>query len=503
LFWYEPWFARCTIFWTYTWRTICRQLTLRALAQDNEEVCDERVLPSGVNFLAIHKALCEDFVHLELQNAKTALMCVLKIAVIVADDLFLYSKRMRIASDNFDSNKKMLAANSIEHICKFVKKSISRLLNIDALSTTLPQSESHQANSTFNQILSNAVEVGWLRAVLSRERSDQLLAYLDRFCSQIDAALFPRLSANAHHQLLQISERSILENLLEGQPPSYYRQIQFDCEMIRRVIQAESSPISSVLTDTLYLNASTTEQLILQYYAQLADRSDNFVTQMSTPTIRLRVGYIPTTNQHISVQIDVLSAANLPVLDGLTKSSDACCHIEVLPRFLFPLAQFRAQKTSTKKRTLNPIWDERFQLTMSEECFYTNGSVLCLSVVENELLAHNDLVGQAYVQLSRIPRLLSLCSKHRPGVIRLPLLLPSREQFNGAFQVLVERCTKDDLARKMCGHERYLMDYHMLPPCAENANTSALTRRRTFRNFMNTRLRRASTRLSHTTIYSV
>lgn len=33
-------------------------------------------------------------------------------------------------------------------------------------------------------------------------------------------------SENARHQLLEISENSILESLLKGQPPSYYRQIQ-------------------------------------------------------------------------------------------------------------------------------------------------------------------------------------------------------------------------------------------------------------------------------------
>uniref|UniRef100_A0A0M3HES2 Cytochrome P450 n=1 Tax=Ascaris lumbricoides TaxID=6252 RepID=A0A0M3HES2_ASCLU len=105
LFFYESWFTGSAIFWTYTWRTMCRRLTLRALAEDNEEICDERVLPSVVNFLAIHKALCEDFIHLELQNAHSALMCVFKIALTIADDLLIYSKRMHAASGNFDSTK--------------------------------------------------------------------------------------------------------------------------------------------------------------------------------------------------------------------------------------------------------------------------------------------------------------------------------------------------------------------------------------------------------------
>uniref|UniRef100_A0A915BG11 C2 domain-containing protein n=1 Tax=Parascaris univalens TaxID=6257 RepID=A0A915BG11_PARUN len=158
LFSYESWFTASAVFWTFTWRTMCRRLTLRSLAEDNEGICDERVLPSVVNFLAIHKALCEDFIHLELQNANLALMCVFKIALTIADDLLIYSKRMHAASGSFDSTKRMLAANSIEHACNFVKNSTARLLNVDTLSAVLPPNEFRQANASISQILSNAVE---------------------------------------------------------------------------------------------------------------------------------------------------------------------------------------------------------------------------------------------------------------------------------------------------------------------------------------------------------
>uniref|UniRef100_A0A915BG07 C2 domain-containing protein n=1 Tax=Parascaris univalens TaxID=6257 RepID=A0A915BG07_PARUN len=133
---------------------------------------------------------------------------------------------------------------------------------------------------------------------------------------------------------------------------------------------------------------------------------------------------------------------NLPVLDRLTNSSDAYCRVEVLPRFLFPISQFRAQKTAIKKQTLNPIWDEQFQF------------------------------------------------KHRAAIISSALLLPSSEQFVGPFQVLVERSAKDEIAREMCDYEMYLVDYHMIPPYVDNANVSALRRRRTLRKFVNARRRR-------------
>ncbi|VDK48283.1 unnamed protein product [Anisakis simplex] len=448
-------------------RTMCRNLTLRALDEDNDTTYDERVLPSCVNFLAVHKALYEDFSRLQLRNTSTALMCVLKIALTVADDLLLYAKQMKAENHRFDSNKRMLAANSIDHICKFVQNNTSRLLGIDALLMSLPEAESYQANSTLHQILSNTVEQCksvsiWIVTSLCEERSETIAKHC--------------------HSITQVGTKR--------------RKNLCDYEMIRRIVQAdEINSSTSVLMNALYLNSSSTKELIQQYYTQLADRSDSTSLQTSMPHIRIRIGYVPTTNQRVIIQIDVLGASNLPILDHLAKTCDAYCRIEVLPHIIFPLEQFQAQTTMIQKETHNPTWDEHFQLMVNEDCFYMNGSVLCLSVLEHEVLGYNDLVGQGFVQLSRIPRLISFSKKHRAAITRLPLLLPTKEQFIGPFQVLVERSAKDVTAKAMCDYERYLHDYHMLPPYADRSNTTRILRRRsTFKKLMmHAHIRRSAT----------
>lgn len=44
---------------------------------------DEKVLPSAVNFIAIHKALYEDFIHLDLTNLSSIIICIYKIISVI------------------------------------------------------------------------------------------------------------------------------------------------------------------------------------------------------------------------------------------------------------------------------------------------------------------------------------------------------------------------------------------------------------------------------------
>lgn len=83
----------------------------------------------------------------------------------------------------------------------------------------------------------------------------------------------------------------------------------------------------------------------------------------------MRIGYVQTTNRQvlihiyglsrafISVNINiriflVLCAYDIPILDTLTKSADPYVRLELYPRYLFPLSQFPAQTSETRKQTL-------------------------------------------------------------------------------------------------------------------------------------------------------
>uniref|UniRef100_A0A0N5AVB2 C2 domain-containing protein n=1 Tax=Syphacia muris TaxID=451379 RepID=A0A0N5AVB2_9BILA len=499
---------------------LCRRYTLRALEED-VKICDEKVLPSAVNFLAIHKGLCEDYVHLELCNTTAALMCSLKIALIIADDLIIYAKRMQNSVRQFESLKVLLSANSIEHTKNFALTRTSELLCFPMLISLLSTREASQANASFNLIIKSATQqcdnlsellvkrvcrecresitkhclaitqynmkgrrnLSWLRSVLSTERADHLLGYLDNVSSYLAKTLFSRLSDVANQQLLNITEQAIITGLAKGQNPSYYRQIEADYDMVRRILQIQGSNASPELSRSLYLNSMSTEQLILQYYTQLAESTENFQIVSNMPTLKLRIGYHRSSFQRITIFIRVISASNIPILDTLSHSSDPFCRIELMPKFFFPLYQYPPQTTLTRKQNLNPVWDQQFEMTTSEETFFTNGSVLCITVLDHDLLTYNDLAGQAYILLSRIPRIEN-ASRRRLTLLTVPLLLPSWGQFHDVFQILVDRSPKSELAREVSEYERYLRDYRMLPPSANDIGSGRLFKRQKSRKCM-------------------
>lgn len=70
----------------------------------------------------------------------------------------------------------------------------------------------------------------------------------------------------------------------------------------------------------------------------------------------------------------------------------------------------------------------------TEEAFFINGSVVCITLLDHDLLTYNDLAGQAYILLSKIPRI-KTAPKKRLSQVNLPLVLPLSEQYQDIFQV--------------------------------------------------------------------
>lgn len=116
------------------------------------------------------------------------------------------------------------------------------------------------------------------------------------------------------------------------------------------------------LKATLFMNRATTLELILQYYSSLGDYTINSTNNEGAPKVMLKIGYVHTTNRHVLLQIDVLSAYDVPILDVITKSSDPYIRLELYPHCLFSPNNYPAVSTSTIKRTLSPVWNESFQL---------------------------------------------------------------------------------------------------------------------------------------------
>ncbi|KAE9546075.1 hypothetical protein FO519_010713, partial [Halicephalobus sp. NKZ332] len=91
-------------------------------------------------------------------------------------------------------------------------------------------------------------------------------------------------------------------------------------------------------------------------------------------------------NHMIKLLIQVISAYDIPPLDAISHSSDPYLRVELYPRAFFPFSTYPPDTTDTKKKTLNPRWDMSFQMEIPEEYFFTNGSCLCLTVLDHDQL---------------------------------------------------------------------------------------------------------------------
>jgi hypothetical protein len=66
----------------------------------------------------------------------------------------------------------------------------------------------------------------YLRQMLLNERQEQLLLLLDGSCAQLHSSLLPRLYSSAQLKLWQIVRRILELQLLRGQPPEYYKEVE-------------------------------------------------------------------------------------------------------------------------------------------------------------------------------------------------------------------------------------------------------------------------------------
>lgn len=78
------------------------------------------------------------------------------------------------------------------------------------------------------------------------------------------------------------------------------------------------------------------------------------------------------------------------------------------------------------QRTLNPIFDECFEFSVTLEQCLTDGAMICFTVMDHDVLTANDFGGEAYLALGNIPGVAdystSVDNFHGLKQIELPLM---------------------------------------------------------------------------------
>ncbi|KAI2615597.1 tricalbin [Hypoxylon sp. NC1633] len=141
-----------------------------------------------------------------------------------------------------------------------------------------------------------------------------------------------------------------------------------------------------------------------------------------TATVRVSLKYIPvkmhldpseSINNMGSLRVDVLDAAELPSTDSNGKS-DPYCKFELNGQDVF--------KTKTQKKTLNPVWNEFFEVTIPSR---TAAKFTC-KVYDYDFADKPDFLGGADINLEQLDPFraqeLRLLLDGKSGSIRLRLL---------------------------------------------------------------------------------
>ncbi|XP_043208999.1 BAI1-associated protein 3-like, partial [Amphibalanus amphitrite] len=81
--------------------------------------------------------------------------------------------------------------------------------------------------------------------------------------------------------------------------------------------------------------------------------------------------------------------------------SDPFVIIELLPRHIF--SSCVEQQTVVHKRTLNPVFDECFEYSVTLEQCRAEGAMILFTVMDHDVLTFNDFAGEAYLSLNQIP----------------------------------------------------------------------------------------------------
>lgn len=81
--------------------------------------------------------------------------------------------------------------------------------------------------------------------------------------------------------------------------------------------------------------------------------------------------------------------------------SDPFVIIELLPKRVFP--HCNDQQTNVHKRTLNPVFDECFEFSVTLEQCRAQGAMIAFTVMDHDVLTANDFAGEAFLALGNIP----------------------------------------------------------------------------------------------------
>ncbi|XP_043506389.1 BAI1-associated protein 3 isoform X3 [Frieseomelitta varia] len=233
-----------------------------------------------------------------------------------------------------------------------------------------------------------------------------LLEYLDMHLVVLNSAL---LIVNFNRVLQDIWEVVLAElsNQMDGnagdKPAMFYERLHEALDLLVKFFHEDEKGLQyEVLHCQSFLNVEERLQyhkmdttfLIDRFYRQrLQDQLNTVSSEYGVLTVRAYLN-------HDSLCVEVINARDVIPLDP-NGYSDPFVIIELLPRRVFE--HCAEQHTNVKKKTLNPMFDECFEFSVSVEQCRSPDAMVLFTVMDHDVLTANDFAGEAFLGLSMIP----------------------------------------------------------------------------------------------------
>ncbi|XP_046862881.1 BAI1-associated protein 3-like isoform X2 [Xenia sp. Carnegie-2017] len=296
---------------------------------------------------------------------------------------------------------------------------------------------------------------------------DPLLAYLEKslktFYETLVRPVFDRTLPNLWNGLVTIVVDTIKHD--KGRSPIFYQRMNQVVKVLTDFfcVDGIGIPRENMITDELKellddlgIRQLTSERLIEEYYAE------KMIEMLEKPRdlgeLALRMFY---DSRNEKLHIELLNGRNLPALDS-NGYSDPYVRLTLAPRHLFPMAT--VERTDVQWKTLFPLFDAKFQYSVSAESCKQHGAHVQLTVIDYDVLT-DDIAGQVFASLNHVPGLETEIPATFSGIeqVLVPVIHPTPE--GKYFEILKAR--SDELAMKFVKERQDI--YQKLSPIRNKA----------------------------------
>uniref|UniRef100_A0A8C6I724 Protein unc-13 homolog D n=1 Tax=Mus spicilegus TaxID=10103 RepID=A0A8C6I724_MUSSI len=172
------------------------------------------------------------------------------------------------------------------------------------------------------------------------------------------------------------------------------------------------------LQNDLELQAASSRELIQKYFcSRIQQQAETTSERLGAVTVK--ASYRASEQR---LRVELLSASSLLPLDS-NGSSDPFVQLTLEPRHEFP--EVAPRETQKHKKELHPLFDETFEFLVPAEPCQKAWACLLLTVLDHDRLGADDLEGEAFLPLCRVPGLTDCAEPGEAPQMRLPLTYPA------------------------------------------------------------------------------